>query len=408
MTAGGRIVRGRGYPRTVVPRRLLALVIALAALACAPAAPAADEDLAGDPMARAAMLSLPSVYRVDVTLRVPAVRTAAGEVIRVPDGGAIAERGTATAVAPGGWLVAAAHVVDPNPRTLARVGYARWQRAQGVEVTDAEAHAWVRQSGARAVGARVMGVRVTQADPGTGLPDPRRWTGVVARTAADADLSLLRIAAPGAPALELEDTVTLGTPVITVGFGRAGAFDDPHRPPARPAVRRGTLAQSGLLQEPERPATVVATDVQAGDSGGPAVGEDGRVRGIVVLRGEGGGIMEQVGAVRRLLEAAGVRGGEGESGALYRRALDRLWALDVAAAERDLAALRRAFPDHTLAQAQALRAAGLAGGDYAIAGDGRLRSLLLGVGILAAVLALGCAARLWWLSAAGRRGPGPM
>ena len=380
-------------------RRLLLVVLAALAMA-AGAAPAAgaDEDLAGDPLARGAMLALPSIYRVEVTLRVPEVRTAAGELIAVPHGGVLTEHGTATAVAPDGWLVAAAHVVDPNPRTLARLGYQAWQRGQGVEVGDADAGAWVDDAGARAVGGRVLEVRVSQADPGTGLPEPRRWAGAVAATAGDADLSLVRIRAPGAPALELDDAVTLGTPVLTIGFGRGSAWDDPGRPPARPALRAGTLRQSGLLSGPRRPATVVDTDVRAGDSGGPAIDSEGRVRGIVVLRGEGGGIMEQVAAVRRLLDDAGLRNAEGAAGRRYRSAMRRLWRLDVAGAERDLAAVRRIFPHHTLAEAQGVRAAGLARAGYAVTGGGRRHEFLVALAIVSLVLAGACAARLAWLA----------
>ena len=121
-----------------------------------------------------------------------------------------------------------------------------------------------------------------------------------------------------------------------------------------------------------------------------------------MLRGEGGGIIEQVGAVRRLLEAEGQDPGEGPAGAAYRRALESLWALDVTTAERELAVVRRTFPEHTLAQAQALRAAGLADGAYVIEGGARHRSLLVGVAALALLLSLACAARLAWLSAAAR------
>jgi hypothetical protein len=387
----------------VILRRALAVLMCVVGLAVAPAANAADEDLAGDPMARAAMLALPSVYRVDVTLSIPAVRTAAGEVIEVPRDGVVSERGTATAVAPGGWLVSAAHVVDPNPRTLARIGYQRWQTAQGVTVNDVDARRWVIDSGARAIGARVLAIRVTQADPGTGLPSPERWTGTVTRTADDADLSLLRIRAPGAPALQLEDTVSLGTPVVTIGFGRSDAWDEPGRHAGQPAVRRGELQRTGALANPRRAATVVSTDVQGGDSGGPAVDAAGNVRGIVVLRGEGGGIIEQVGAVRRLLATEGLESSEGPAGDAYRGAMESLWSLDVATAERELATVRRAFPEHTLAQTQALRAASLADGSYAIEAGARHRSLLFGVAVLSLVLSLACAARLAWLSALDRR-----
>lgn len=388
-----------------VRRLLLGLLCALSALLGlgAAGALAADEDLAGDPLARGAAVALPSVYRVDVTLRIPRVRTARGEVIEVPHGDAIAERGTATAVAPDGVLVSAAHLVDPSPTTMARIGYQRWQVGQGVTVSDIDARQWVAESGAAAVGGRVLGIRVTQADPGTGLIAPRRWTGRLLRTAPYADLSLLRIDAPGAPALTLTDVVSLGTPIVTIGFGRDLADEDAARPTGRPALRRGRLEQTGLLADPRRTATVVSTDTQRGDSGGPAVDGDGTVRGIVVLRGEGGGIIEQVGPVRRLLEEAGIEAGEGETGRRWRAALQHLWALDLDTAEGDLAAVRSSFPDHTLARAQTLRAAGLADADYRIAGEGRAQSLLFGIGIVSLILALACAARLSWLSSGSRR-----
>lgn len=386
-----------------VRRLLLGLLCALSALLgpAAAGAPAADEDLAGDPLARGAALALPSVYRVDVSLRIPRVRTARGQVLRIPHGDAIAERGTATAVAPDGILVSAAHLVDPSPTTMARIGYQRWQAGQGVEVSDIEAREWVADASAVAVGGRVLAIRVTQADPGAGLVAPRHWTGRVLRTASYADLSLLSIDAPGAPALALTDVVSLGTPIVTIGFGRREG-DAAAAPDGRPALRRGRLEQTGLLADPRRPATVVSTPTQRGDSGGPAVDADGTVRGIVVLRGEGGGIIEQVGPVRRLLEEAGIEPGEGETGRLWRAALGHLWSLDIEAARSDLTAVRNSFPDHTLARAQRLRAAGLAGADYRIAAEGRGRSLLFGIGIVSLLLALACAARLSWLSAASR------
>lgn len=379
----------------------LALIVVLG-LVAAPAGAVADADLAGDDLARGTLLVMPSIYRVDVTLRVPALEIANGRRIRVPGGASIAELGTATAVAPDGWLVSAAHLVAPAPATLARIGYQRWRLAHGEARSDAEARRWVRRTGARPVGARVLAIRVTQADPGTGLAQPRRWTGVVRHTSPRADLALLRIDAPGAPAVSLEDTVSLGTPIVTIGYGRLNAWDDPARPAAQPAVRRGRIERTGLLSDPERRATVVSTDVQRGDSGGPAVDGDGRVRGIVVLRGEGGGIVEQTGAVRDLLARAGQTPAEGATGALFRRALERLWALDVRGAERDLAQVRAGFARHTLAQSEALRAADLARADYELGGTRRRRDLLLTVAGIAALAALACAARLAWVRAAGR------
>lgn len=386
-------------------RRLLTLLGAVAALLL-PASGAVgvlgDDDLAGDPLARGTLMVLPSIYRVDVTLHVPRLRTADGHTIEVPGGESMAERGTATAVAEGGWLVSAAHLVDPKPEALARIAYQRVRLQRGLLTTDAQARAWVERNGARAVGGRVLAIRVTQADPGNGLSEPRWWTGEVRRTSTRADLSLLRIAAPGAPGVEMEDSVSFGTPIATIGYGRLNAWDDPARPDAEPAVRRGRIERTGLLSDPSRRATVVSTDIQRGDSGGPAVDADGVVRGIVVLRGEGGGIMEHTGLVRALLDQEGVTTGPGRSGELFRRGLERLWALDVRGAEAALAQVRTAFPRHTLAQTEALRAADLSTAGYDLRGAERRRDLLLCVGALAVLVALACLGRLLWLRIADR------
>ncbi|HMM48434.1 MAG TPA: trypsin-like peptidase domain-containing protein [Miltoncostaeaceae bacterium] len=359
---------------------------------------AADEDLAGDRLARATMLALPSTYRVDVTLRIPRIRTRSGLVLEVPRGDALSERGTATAVSPGGWLVSATHLVAPSARTMARIGYQQWQRAQGVTIGDAEARRWVEDSGAVAVGGRVLSLRVTQSEARGERHDPRHWTATVRRTATGADLSLLRIRAPEAPALALVDDLTAGTPVVSLGFGRADAWDDPSRPEGFPAVRHGRIERSGMLADPPRAATVVSMDVQHGDSGGPVVDDLGHLRGIVVLRGEGGGIMEQAGAVRALLAAQGIENDEGAVGSLYRRALARLWALDTADARTDLQRVRDLYPDHPAVEGQLARAADMSGAHYRLSGPARRRGVLLGVGILALLVATALALRLVWLS----------
>ena len=57
------------------PRVLLAVLAALL-LGAGPAAAAAPSDLSTDPLDRATLLALPSVYRVDTTIRVDALRLA--------------------------------------------------------------------------------------------------------------------------------------------------------------------------------------------------------------------------------------------------------------------------------------------------------------------------------------------
>ena len=61
-------------------RAPVALTLALAALlaAAAGAAAAPPDDLSADPLDRGALLALPSVYRVEMTMHVEALRTADG------------------------------------------------------------------------------------------------------------------------------------------------------------------------------------------------------------------------------------------------------------------------------------------------------------------------------------------
>ena len=136
-------------------RVTVALTLALAALlaAAAGAAAAPPDDLSADPLDRGALLALPSVYRVEMTMRVKALRTADGRRVPLPpEGRELEERGTAFAVAPGGWLVTAAHVAAPDDTTVARLAYQAKLAVAGRAHGDAEAAEWVREEGARPVG----------------------------------------------------------------------------------------------------------------------------------------------------------------------------------------------------------------------------------------------------------------
>ena len=53
------------------------------------------------------------------------------------------EVGTAFAVAPGGWLVSAAHVAAPDARRLAALSYQSRQRARGRQISEKAATDWV-------------------------------------------------------------------------------------------------------------------------------------------------------------------------------------------------------------------------------------------------------------------------
>ena len=162
-----------------------------------------------------------------------------------------------------------------------------------------------------------------------------------------------------------------------------------------PAIRRGTISRTGVLEDdgPTRNALAIDVPVVQGDSGGPVVDAEGRVRGIVTRRSPQGGIAELATEVRQLLDANGVASGTGASADRFREGMTAFWGLDFAGAQADLAAARREFPPHALAGVEEARAAALADGEFTLTGR-RRHDGLLAVGVLAVVAALACAVGL--------------
>ncbi|HEX2503081.1 MAG TPA: serine protease [Miltoncostaeaceae bacterium] len=377
--------------------RTLTAIMA-AALAILPTAPGAagapPDDLSDDPLDRGALLALPSVYRVDVTLRVDALRRGDGHRIPLPaQARELNERGTAFAVAPGGWLVTAAHVAAPDDGTAARLAYQAKLALEGKPHSDAVAAEYVDEAGVTPVGARVTRLVVRQADAGQGAAAARTYMPTRVVPSDRADLALLRIRAPGAPALALAESASIGTPVASVGFGAGSAFAEPARGDLEPAVRRGVIARTGIIDEDEptaRPGMLVTIPLESGDSGAPVVDADGAARGVAVIRTADGGIAERATEVRQLLATEGVEAAPGRSAQLFRGGMAAFWNLDLAAAQRGLAAAERAFPDHALAGLEARRARELAGADFTLVGGRRRQGFLLALGALAVIAAAAC------------------
>lgn len=378
-------------------RSLIAALLACLALA-SPALAAPPDDLSRDPLDRAALLALPSVYRVEVTMHVDALKLRDGRRLGMPGPSrAFQEVGTAFAAAPGGWLISAAHVADPDPARIAALAYQSRERALGRQVTDAAARDWVTRTGAVAVRGRVVQRLISQADAGGGNLRSSTFMAVEVERSDAADLVAIRIAAPGAPALALNEAATIGTPVVTIGFGRGSSLDGPRRGDLEPEIRRGRLGRTGTLENdggPQREATVIAVPVEPGDSGGPVVDAEGRVRGVVILRDDAGGVAERATEVRQLLEGIGVTPGEGAAAVRFREAMEAFWRFDFSAAQRGFAGTLAAFGGHTLAGAERTRAHELAAGDYRLEGVRRRQGSLFGLGVVAAVGALICAIAL--------------
>jgi S1-C subfamily serine protease len=386
--------------------RLLALALAALALLAGPAAAAAPpSDLSTDPLDRATLLALPSVYRVQTTIHVDALRTGAGKRIPLPrEVRDIGEVGTAFAVAPG-WLATAGHVVGADREYLAKLAYQSLLASRGLEHDDdAAAVDWVRRHRARPVGVRTRSVVVTLADAGAGA-EPRSFTALRVVPDRSADLALIRIAAAREPALLLDEAESIRTPVVTIGFGSADPFHSAAQGELTPAVRRGRLGRTGTLGvTTPRDVLSIAVPVEPGDSGAPVVDARAAVHGVVIVRSPAGGIAELSTELRTLMTSAGVAPAPGRSAELFASGMRHFWALDFAAARDDLQAAAEAFPPHTLAAREAERAAGLERAGMALEGRSRRRDALLAVGIVAAVGAAACGAGLLRLRpAAGRR-----
>lgn len=377
--------------RTVHPIAAL-----LAALALGGPAAAMPSDLSADPRDRASLIALSSVYRVTVTIRVDALRLSDGTLRPLlPRARRITETGTAVAVGRGGWLVTAAHVASPDPATLAQLAYQNDLAFRGAKAhgDDDAARAWVAANRARIVGPGVVRRQVSLATPIAEIGSAIPVIGV--RPSETADLALMRIDAPTAPALGLEEGRSTGTPIVTIGFGTGSTLEAPARPPGEPALRRGEITRSARLigERPPRSALLISASVQRGDSGGPVIDARGDVRGIVTRRSPAGGIAEEATEVRLLLEEAGVPQGPDPTAVGFRAAMESFWALDLRAARDGFEATLRRFPNHSLAAVERSRAIVLADADYRLSGR-RRDGFLLALGFLSALAAAACAVGL--------------
>ncbi len=389
---------------------MLAALAASLSLGVSGAAAVVPDDLSADPLDRAALLALPSVYRVDVTIHVNALTGGDGKRIRLPLAARIVrEAGTAFAVAPDGWLATARHVARPAEATIARLAYQQKLIAEDRPHDDAVVDALVKRIGPLDVDARVLPLRVRPADPGgsAGRSDHRARRVVPSE---DADVALIRIEAPGAPTLGLDDAASVGTPVVTIGFGSGGAFGGGTRGELEPVVRAGTLGRSATLERavPPRQVITVNVPVQGGDSGAPVVDGHGLVHGMVVFRlTDGGvtrGVAESASEIRQLLDAQRLAPEPDPAAAAFREAMGAFWNLDMGTAQDGFRATLAAFPGHTLAPREAARAASLQNADFRLEGRPRRRGALFALGILAAAVAAGFAIAL--LRSVSRDDPG--
>lgn len=385
---------GRCGQRTLrrVPR-VLAIAIVLLLLGAGGATAAGPDDLSRDPLDRAALLALPSTYLIESEVRVEALRTADGTRVPLdPRARTVREQGTAFAIGPDGTLVSAAHVAAPSPSAIARNAYLLDQAYRGRDHSINAAAKWISENGVRPVGATATRIRVTQARITPDAP-AETYTGGLIGVNRSRDIALLDIPADGAPALDLDDVRTAGTPVVVLGY--AGV-----REGSVPRIMKGRLGLTYYPEgDPDRDLVEVQAPIARGDSGGPVVDREGRVRGMILLRFEGHGYMTTAAEIRTVATAAGVDLGEGATAAAFRSAMNRLWELDLEGAQAGFDETLDRFPAHALARIEERRTEELSAADYGLAAGSRRRGFLIALGVVAAVGAVACALRLGILEA---------
>jgi S1-C subfamily serine protease len=383
--------------RRVVIAFVLLLLTAGAGLADVPTG--VPDPLSSEPLERGALLAMPAVWRVETSAQMTGIRTKDGQVITLPPRArTVSREGTAFGVTPDGFLVSAAHVVRPAGADLAEAAYFQYLAFSGKPHSPEIAREWVKDNDAVPVGLTAVNLVMRPTAAGAAAKVNRAVTPRIVEVDEMRDIAVVRVPrVRNTPSLGLDRGLDRGTPIATLGFGVEDPFAQPQRAALVPAVRLGVIGETGEYQDnPLRIMTLISNEVQKGDSGGPAVDERGRVRGIVLIkRADGGGAMAPTEQILRVLDRAGVRGWEGRTQFVYREALQRVSRFDLQGARADLRRTLASYPAHGLAAFEIQRVRALERARLALAGEPWYRGGLVAAGLSALVIAGILAALLW-------------
>jgi hypothetical protein len=355
--------------------------------------------LSPEPLERAALAAMPAVWTVEASTTMKGIRTKDGRVITLPPRArAVSREGTAFGVTPDGFLVSAAHVVRPTGDDLAEAAYFQYLAFAGRPHSAEIARKWVKDNEAVPWGIGAINLVMRPTAAGAASKEDRGITPRIVEVDEMRDIAVVKV--PGVsntPSIGLDRGLDRGTPIGTLGFGAEDPFAQPQRGALVPAVRLGVIGETGEYQDnPLRIMTLISNDVQKGDSGGPAVDERGRVRGIVLIkRADGGGAMAPTEQIVRVLDRANVRAWEGRTQFLYRGALDRVARFDLKGAGADLRRTLASYPSHGLAAYELQRVRALESARLALAGEPWYRGGLVAAGLSALVIAGILAVLLW-------------
>lgn len=374
-----------GYPGGV-PRRLQTwLAIAAVGIAPATASAAIPSAQTNDPLQRGVLLSLGSIYRVETTVSVTALRTRAGRTYPLGQIHNVTELGTAFAVAPSGVLVTDAHVASPFGPALA-VAAAPLALAQlGEFGADPAYEKWVDDNHVVPVGVRVLAIRVWRASTSPTAPANPVAAHIVPGSVEDGpDLALLQLATRNVPALLLNEGETIGTPAAAIGYGVGTATTLGLPVTMVPGVKIGTIGPTGVSKAaPGQQLTLINAPISRGDSGAPVVDAEATVHGIVRFKTTTGGAIEQSQAIFALLQHLHITNANGTVFAMFERGMDNFWLGHYAAAAAAFAETARLDPTHPLATSLEHRSAVLAHAKHPARHPRWWRPMFIGIAALA-------------------------
>jgi hypothetical protein len=355
------------------------------------------------PLDRSALLSLGSVYRVETTVSVDALRAEKGTRRTYPLGQIhdVTLLGTAFAVSSTGVLVTEAHVAAPFGQSLA-VAAAPLALAQTGVFGPATAYAaWVTANDIQPVGVNVVSVRVWRGTASPAVTAPPVPARVIPGSAeANPDLALIQLTADhNVPALTFNEGETITTPIVSIGYGTATPTTLGLPTTLVPAIKTGQLGVSGTSPiAPGQQLTYISAPISHGDSGAPVVDAypNAQVHGVVRFSDGSGGLIEQSQAVFDLLQRAHIQpptsGGPVYN--MFATGMKDLWSGRYAQAEAAFADTLAADHTHPLAAQEQQLARQLARTRPAAGRPSWWRVLFVGIAAIAAAAALLCAWRL--------------
>lgn len=359
-------------------RRTACIVSVVALLAAFVSGAQAVDDTPDSALDRAAFIALPAIYRMTVTIRVDQL---ADDRHRVAIGRTVEFDGTAFGVG-SGIVVTARPLVRPSaPVLMAAIDGLHVARTDTFDPNDVR------------VTSSLMSIVLRRATPDA-TPSTTLNATILQTTAIDvpSKLAILRIPDRDAPALQLDDATTLGTPVALVAFGVQRATE--------PAVQHGRLGPAGKVNGSNdgNLVTVSGVEAAAGNAGGPVIDEQGHVRGVLIQQavavGESSVITRSIG-VRELASNAGVTVGTTSAEAAFADGMQSFWAREYSAAQESLHFASERVPNDTWIGALATRAQALSSADYVVVRSAPWRLPLIMGGIVALALMLLLAARFW-------------